>query len=97
MPTKHPAVYIMTSQRNGTLYIGVTSNLVQRVWQHRTGAFPGFTLRHSCKSLVWFELHPSITDAITREKQLKAGSRARKLALIEKENPTWRDLYDDLL
>ena len=95
--TKHPTTYIMASQRNGTIYIGVTSDLPQRAWQHRTGAIPGFTTRYACKLLVWFETHPDMPTAIAREKQLKAGSRARKLALIEAENPTWRDLYEDIL
>ena len=95
--TKQPAIYFMASQRNGTLYVGVTSNLVQRAWQHRTGAIPGFTTRYGCKLLVYFESHPDMATAIAREKQIKAGSRARKLALIEAGNPTWRDLYEDLL
>ena len=92
-----PAVYIMASARNGTVYIGVTSDLTKRVYQHRTAALPGFTTRYGCKLLVYFELWQDMTGAITREKQLKAGSRARKLALIEADNPTWRDLYETLL
>ncbi len=92
-----PAVYIMASRRNGTLYVGVTSNLVQRAWQHRTNALPGFTSRYACKRLVYIEPHADMTAAILREKQIKAGSRTRKLALIEKDNPTWRDLYEELL
>jgi putative endonuclease len=94
---KQPAVYIMASQRNGTLYIGVTSNLPQRVWLHRTGALPGFTKRYGCKILVWYELHATMIEAIAREKQIKAGSRKKKLALIEALNPAWRDLYDELI
>lgn len=90
---KQPAVYIMASRRNGTLYVGVTSNLVSRVWQHRTGAIEGFTKRYECKLLVWFEVGNSMEGAILREKQIKGGSRARKLALIEKDNPQWQDLY----
>jgi predicted GIY-YIG superfamily endonuclease len=93
---KQPAVYIMASKRNGTLYIGVTSNLVQRVYQHRNGLLPGFTSRYGCKMLVWYELHEDMVSAITREKQIKGGSRRRKIALIEGLNPTWRDLYEDL-
>jgi putative endonuclease len=93
---KQPAVYIMASKRNGTLHAGVTSNLVQRAYQHRNGLVPGFTLRYLCKMLVWYELHGDMASAITREKQIKAGSRRKKLALIEARNPTWRDLYDDL-
>jgi putative endonuclease len=94
---KQPAAYILASRRNGTLYIGVTSNLPQRVWQHRTDAVPGFTARYGCKILVWYELHSTMLDAIAREKQLKGGSRKKKLALIEAANPTWRDLYEELI
>jgi putative endonuclease len=92
-----PAVYLMASGRNGTLYVGVTSNLVQRAAQHREGGIPGFTSRHECKSLVWFEVHADMTAAITREKQIKGGSRKKKLALIEAANPLWRDLFEDPL
>ena len=83
---KQPAVYIMASGRNGTLYTGVTSNLPQRVWQHRTGVVGGFTKRYGCKRLVWYELHSTMPEAIAREKQIKAGSRKRKLVLIEALN-----------
>ena len=93
---KQPAVYIMASRRNGTLYTGVTSNLVQRAWQHREGIADGFTERHGCKLLVWFELTQTMDAAIGREKQIKGGSRPRKLALIEAKNRDWRDLYDDI-
>ena len=93
---KLPAVYIMASKRNGTLYVGVTSDLVKRVWEHRTGATDGFTKRYGCKMLVWFEAGGDMEHAILREKQLKAGSRARKLALIEQQNPQWRDLWADI-
>ncbi len=93
---KQPAVYIMASGRNGTLYTGVTSDLGQRVWQHRTGSVPGFTARYGCKTLVWYELHADMVNAIAREKQIKAGPRAAKLRLIESANPSWRDLYDEL-
>ena len=86
----------MASKRNGTLYTGVTSNLVQRVWQHREGVGNGFTKRYGCKQLVWYELAGTMYGAITREKQIKAGSRSRKLALIEEMNPDWRDLYDEI-
>jgi len=94
---KQPAVYVMASRRNGTLYVGVTSNLPQRAWQHRTGVVGGFTNRYSCKMLVWYELHATMLDAIAREKQIKGGSRKKKLALIEAMNPTWRDLFDELV
>jgi putative endonuclease len=93
---KQPAVYIMASRRNGTLYTGVTSNLLQRVHQHREGATSGFADRYDCRQLVWYELHDDMPAAITCEKRLKGGSRRRKLALIEAMNPAWRDLYEDI-
>ena len=93
---KLPAVYIMASQRNGTLYTGVTSDLAKRAWQHRDGLLPGFTTRYACKLLVWYERHDDMTAAIEREKQIKAGSRKKKLALTEASNPDWRDLYEGL-
>ena len=93
---KQPAVYIMASRRNGTLYTGVTSDLVQRVWQHKH-ANVGFTARYGCKMLVWYELHGDMYAAITREKQIKAGSRRKKLALIEGMNPDWADLFDSII
>jgi putative endonuclease len=94
---KQPAVYLIANERNGTLYTGVTSNLVQRIWQHREGAVAGFTRRYACKMLVFYELHGTMIDAITREKQIKGGSRRKKMALIEAMNPDWRDLYFDIL
>ena len=93
---KQPAVYIMANRRNGTLYTGVTSNLLQRIHQHREGTFGGFTAAHGCKRLVWFETGGSMDGAIAREKQLKNWRRAWKLALIEERNPAWRDLAEDL-
>ncbi len=87
----------MASRRNGTLYVSVTSDLVQRAGQHRTAAHDGFAVRNGCVMLVYFELHSDMSAAIAREKQIKAGSRARKLALIELGNPTWRDLYNEIL
>ncbi len=90
---KRPAVYIMASRRNGTLYTGVTSDLVKRVWQHREGQVEGFTKRYGCTKLVWFELAETMEAAIGREKQIKADSRLKKLALIEAANPDWNDLY----
>ena len=93
---KKPAVYIMASKRNGTVYTGVTSDLLRRVCQHREGLQPGFTRRYACHLLVWYEQHGTMESAILREKQLKAGSRQRKCALIEARNPTWRDLYPDI-
>ncbi len=91
--SRQPAVYIMASRRNGTLYTGVTSNLPQRVWQHRQGMVPGFATRYGCKALVWFEPHETMETAILREKQIKAGSRRKKLQLVETLNPDWRDLW----
>jgi putative endonuclease len=93
---KLPAVYIMASKRNGTLYTGVTSNLVQGAWQHREGLLPGFTTRYGWKLLVWYERHDDMTGAIEREKHIKSGSRKKKLVLIEASNPDWRDLYEGL-
>jgi len=94
---KDPCVYIMASRRNGTLYTGVTSDLVQRAWQHRESVVEGFTKKYGCKLLVWYEQHGSMESAILREKQIKAGNRARKLALIEAQNPDWRDLYEEIV
>jgi putative endonuclease len=93
---KQPAVYIVVSQRNGTIYTGVTSDLVTRIWQHKN-AKVGFTNRYSCKILVWYEIHEDMTAAILREKQIKAGSRRKKLALIEALNPNWSDLYQSIV
>jgi len=89
-------VYILTSQRNGTLYVGVTSDLVRRVWQHREGETSGFTKRYSVKTLVWFELHDDIEAAIMREKTIKKWRRKWKLELIEAANPDWKDLYPEI-
>ncbi len=90
---KRPAVSMMANKRDGTLYTGVTSNLGQRVWQHRQGVADGFTKRYGCKLLVWYEIHETMEAAIAREKQIKAGSRAKKLALIDAMNPDWLDLF----
>jgi putative endonuclease len=94
---KQPCVYIMASSRHGTLYVGVTSRLSARVWQHKTGAMVGFTSRYAVHLLVWYEVHEEMLAAIAREKQLKAGSRLKKLQLIESMNPQWRDLYEGIL
>ena len=94
---KQPAVYILTNRKNGTLYTGVTSNLIERIGQHRDGQFAGFTARYALKTLVWWELHDRMESAILREKQLKGGSRAAKVGLIMAQNPDWTDLYDALL
>ena len=87
---------MLSNRRNGTLYIGVTSNLAARVWQHKSGCVDGFTKKHKLDNLIWFEAHENMMDAINREKQLKGGSRAKKISLIESMNPYWRDLYSEL-
>ena len=89
---RNPCVYILSSQPRGTLYIGVTSNLEGRLWQHREEATPGFTTRHGVKRLVWFEMHGDMLTAIAREKQLKNWHRPWKVNLIEATNPHWGDL-----
>jgi putative endonuclease len=94
---KQPCVYIVASGRNGTLYAGVTGNLPKRAFEHREGQVSGFSKKYGCKVLVWYELHESMIAAIAREKQIKAGSRAKKLALIEGLNPGWEDLYGNLI
>jgi len=94
---KRPAVYIMASERNGTLYTGVTSNLLQPLYQHRESLVPGFTSRYGRKLLVRYEPHHSMEHAILREKQLKGTSRKKKPAPIEATNAAWRDLYKDLV
>jgi putative endonuclease len=94
---KTPCVYILASQQNGTLYVGVTSNLAQRVWQHKEGVVEGFTKKYGIKRLVWYEFHATMESAIAREKQLKAGKRARKIQLIGAMNQDWRDLYADVI
>ena len=91
-----PTCYILASKRNGTLYVGVTSNLVQRIWQHRAGSVPGFTRDYGVKLLVWFEQLGTMELAIQREKRIKKWNRAWKLALIEKVNPDWDDLAVEL-
>ena len=92
-----PAVYILASQPRGTLYVGVTSDLIQRVWQHKNNLAESFTQKYGVHTLVYFELHATMCDAISREKQFKAGSRAKKVALIEAMNASWGDLYPGLL
>ena len=96
-PAKQPCVYILASAPNGTLYVGVTSDLVRRVWEHKSDAAAGFTARHQVHQLVWFETHSSIAEAILGEKRIKEWRRRWKLELIEKHNPQWRDLYPDIL
>ncbi len=94
---KQPCVYLLASRRNGTLYVGVTSDLVKRVWEHKEDLADGFTKRYGVHTLVWYEPHDSMEAAIRREKAIKEWKRRWKLELIEKTNPQWRDLYADLL
>jgi putative endonuclease len=89
-------VYSVASKRNGTLYTGVTSALIQRVWQHKTKAVEGFSSRYGVDRLVYFEAHPDAASAIGREKQIKKWRRAGKIELIEQSNPQWHDLYDEI-
>jgi putative endonuclease len=89
-------VYILASERNGALYVGLTDDLVKRVWQHRNDLRAGFTARYGVKSLVWYEAHESRDSTFMRERQMKKWNRAWKLEVIEKQNPAWRDLWDEL-
>ena len=90
-------VYVLASQRNGTLYVGITSNLIKRIWEHKNKAIEGFTQKYNIDKLVYFEQYRDPENAIKREKRLKKYNRQWKLELIEKENPEWRDLYIDLI
>ena len=94
---RQPAVYVLASKRNGTLYIGVTSDLRKRVWEHRNDVVDGFTTRYAVHRLVYYELHTDMASAIGREKQMKKWNRAWKLELIEKHNPRWQDLWEGIL
>jgi len=94
---KHPCVYILASRCFGTLYVGVTSNLIQRIWQHRNDLVEGFTQHYKIHTLVWYELHENMESAIPREKEVKKWQRHAKITLIEKSNPSWRDLWEDIL
>jgi putative endonuclease len=94
---RQPAVYILASKRNGTLYIGVTSNLQKRAWEHKNDLVEGFTRRYGVHRLVYFELHGDMISAIRREKQMKKWNRAWKLQLIERQNPRWNDLWQDII
>ena len=97
MSDKQSCVYILASHKNGTLYTGVTSNLIQRVYQHKNNLIEGFTKKYGVHSLVYYELHENILSAITREKQIKKWKRQWKIELIEKNNPNWKDLYYELV
>ncbi len=90
------AVYMMANRKHGTLYTGVTSDLVRRVWQHREGLMRGFTQRYGCKRLVWYEIHDEISEAIRREKSLKSYRRRNKINLITEKNPDWKDLWFEI-
>ena len=94
---KQPCVYMLASKRKGTLYVGVTSDLVQRVWQHKNDLVEGFTKRYGVHTLIWYEVCGTMETAIAREKAIKEWKRAWKIRLIEGRNPEWRDLYDELL
>jgi putative endonuclease len=94
---KQPAVYIMASQRNGTLYVGVTSDIVKRVWNHKNDQVDGFTQQYAVHILVYYELHACMANAIAREKQLKKWNRKWKLKIIEEVNREWSDLYDSIV
>ena len=94
---KQPAIYILSNRRNGTLYTGVTSNLIQRIYQHKHDIIPGFTLKYQYKLLIFYEILSTMEAAITREKQIKSGSRKQKLKLIESMNPEWKDLYEEII
>ena len=92
-----PCVYILANKRNGTLYVGVTSNLPKRIWEHKSKVIEGFTRKHGINNLVWYEVHETIESAIQREKAIKFWKRQWKLNAIEAKNPDWRDLYEELL
>lgn len=94
---KQPCVYILASRKNGTLYVGVTSDLVLRVWQHKNDLAEGFTKKYGVHLMVWYEVHATMQSAIAREKAIKEWKRAWKLALIEADNPHWHDLYDAIV
>ena len=94
---RQPSVYILSSKRNGSLYTGVTSNLIKRIWQHKNNVTEGFTKKYSTHTLVWYELHETMESAIQKEKSIKNWKRTWKLKLIEEKNPLWNDLYNDLL
>ena len=93
---KQPAVYLLTNKPNGTLYTGITSDLSRRIWQHKNKSMKGFSARYNLNRLVYFELFDDMREAISREKQIKAGSRKVKIKLIEHDNSEWRDLYTEV-
>jgi putative endonuclease len=95
--TRQPAVYILASRRYGTLYVGVTSDLGKRIWEHKNDLVEGFTKKYGVHDLVYYELHADMTQAIQREKRIKKWNRAWKIALIEKANPAWSDLWSQIV
>ena len=97
MTIKQPAVYILASKKNGTLYIGVTSDLAKRIWEHKNDLVEGFTKRYTVHNLVWYEMHDNMDTAIEREKNMKEWQRDWKIRLIEENNPNWNDLYNSIL
>jgi len=94
---RKPCVYILASKPNGTLYVGVTSDLIKRTWEHKNNFVAGFTKKYNVHTLVWYELHESVESAILREKQIKKWNRRWKIDLIEKANPDWKELYSKLI
>ena len=96
-PSILPAIYILANRKKGALYTGVTSNLVQRIYQHKNDVMKGFSNRYECKLLVYYEIHETMELAILREKQIKGGSRQNKISLVEEDNPDWKDLYNTIL
>ena len=97
MNEKIPCVYMLTNKKAGTVYVGVTSNLQKRIWEHKNNMVQGFTKKYNLHNLVYYEVCPSMKSAIEREKQLKGGSRKKKITLIEKDNLLWNDLYDEII
>jgi len=95
--SKQPCVYMLASKRNGTIYTGVTSNLIKRIFEHKSNSVEGFTKKYRVHILVWFELFEDMESAILKEKKIKAGSRAKKIALIESSNSKWQDLSDEII
>ena len=97
MSKKQPAVYMLASKKNGTLYVGVTSNLIKRVWEHKNNVIDGFSKRYGIHNLVWYEMHEIMESAIGREKEIKNWKRDWKIRRIEESNPEWNDLYQSIL
>jgi len=94
---KQPIVYIVTNKKNGILYTGVTSDLIKRIYEHKNDIIKGFSKKYNCKILVFYEIHQTMNSAINREKQIKAGSREKKIELIEQTNINWNDLYNEII